>query len=490
MGVGFCLLFLLWFTSGAILMYWDYPSVSAADRLRREPPLDASRIVISPAQAYDPLQINQPPDEIRLITFDGRPAYEFFLGADQWKVYADTGQEQSEFPPDLTLRVAAAWTAQSAGTAKIEDNTEEDQWTVDGQFQDLRPMRKYSWPDGEQVYVSTVTGDVVQYTTRASRMGAYFGAIPHWLYFTPLRKHGEEWSRVVIWASGLATVTAILGIATGIWMYSPSRHFRHGGSLSSIPYTGQKRWHLILGLIFGPLACSWAFSGMLSMDPFPRLQSGNSNGTETRLAGSLRGSPIQLKAFDVKPSMEALQQAGSNLEVKELELIGFAGEPYYLATANPRQTVLIPVRGAPALEFDRAKIIEVLRNAARPAELGQVRLVTEYESYYLDRHNRLPLPVLFFQLNDEDHSMCYVDPKTARIVRSYNYHSRWNRWLYHGLHSIDLPWLYKYRPAWDIVVLLLLAGGSALSLTSLLLAWRVVSRKIGAIPSAYRIQGN
>ena len=48
------------------------------------------------------------------------------------------------------------------------------------------------------------------------------------------------------------------------------------------------------------------------------------------------------------------------------------------------------------------------------------------------------------------------------------------RWLYHGLHSLDFPWLYKYRPLWDIVVISLLLGGCALSVTSLMLAWRVL----------------
>lgn len=478
LGVGFCLLFLLWFASGTILMYWDYPGVSAADRLRREPALDGSRILLLPGEAYNRLQISEPSDQVRLGTFDGRPVYKFVSHGHQWVVYADNGQEQSEFPPQMTLRIAAAWTAQPPGNAKLEDNTEEDQWTVAGQFRALRPIRKYSWPDGEEVYVSTMTGDVVQYTTRASRMGAYFGAIPHWLYFTPLRKHDRKWSRLVVWASGLGTVTAILGITIGVWMYSPSKRFRDAGTFSSIPYTGPKRWHLILGLLFGPVACTWVFSGMLSVDPFPQLQSGSSHGADVRLAEALRVVPPRLAAFDAKPPREAIRQAGSDFEVKELELTAFAGEPFYLATAAPQQTRVIPVRGAPTAEFDRAKVIEVLRTTAQPTELTQVRLVTEYESYYLDRHDRLPLPVIFVQLNDSQHSMYYVDPKTARIVHSYNYHSRWNRWLYHGLHSIDLPWLYKHRPAWDIVVLALMLGGTSLCVTSLILAWRVLRRKV------------
>lgn len=69
-----------------------------------------------------------------------------------------------------------------------------------------------------------------------------------------------------------------------------------------------------------------------------------------------------------------------------------------------------------------------------------------------------------------------MDPKTARVVESYNAASRVNRWLYRGLHSLDFPWLCAYRPLWDVVELLLMLGGVALSVTSVILAVRVVRR--------------
>src|SRR5271155_6177766 len=80
MGVFFCLLFLSWFASGIVLMYWDYPSVSAADRLNRSPALDASRIRLSPQEAYARLQNDIPPDQVTLDTFAGRPVYRFRFG--------------------------------------------------------------------------------------------------------------------------------------------------------------------------------------------------------------------------------------------------------------------------------------------------------------------------------------------------------------------------------------------------------------------------
>jgi hypothetical protein len=53
-----------------------------------------------------------------------------------------------------------------------------------------------------------------------------------------------------------------------------------------------------------------------------------------------------------------------------------------------------------------------------------------------------------------------------------------NRWLYHGLRSLDFPWLYQRRPLWDIIMIAFMAGGTALCVTSLVLAWRVVKRNV------------
>lgn len=65
------------------------------------------------------------------------------------------------------------------------------------------------------------------------------------------------------------------------------------------------------------------------------------------------------------------------------------------------------------------------------------------------------------------------------------------RWLYHGLHSLDFPWLYNHRPLWDIVVITFMLGGTALCVTSVILAWRVVGRTLTgyqALDAAMRVE--
>src|SRR6185503_5947810 len=96
LGVVLCVVFLLWFPSGIGMMYWDYPSVSPGDRLEHSPPIDASKVVLSPAEAAAKLGEGEQPGQIRLGTFDGRPAYRFRSGRGEAIIYADTGDEQIE----------------------------------------------------------------------------------------------------------------------------------------------------------------------------------------------------------------------------------------------------------------------------------------------------------------------------------------------------------------------------------------------------------
>jgi hypothetical protein len=477
LGVALCVVFLIWFPSGIGMMYWDYPGVSSGDRLERSPALDPATVRLAPQEAYAAIGEGPLPTPIRLNSFDGRPVYRF---GNEGIVYADTGREQNDITPALMLRVAAAWTGQPAGAARVESVGDVDQWTVGGVFREA-PLWKYSWADGQQVYVSENTGEVVQYTTTASRLGAYVGAIPHWLYFTPLRRHGLEWSRVVIWSSGIGTVAALLGLVIGLWMYSPSKRYRNAGVATSIPYRGQKRWHTVFGLLFGLGAVTWAFSGLLSMDPFPSPSGGAAGGRRGAGAGAipqaLRGR-VDTAAYASKHPREALAQL-SPRRVKELEFSAFDGQPIYLATLAGGGTYIVPMNGEPHDSFDPQQIITLVTKTTGRGGLADIRVLDQYDAYYLDRHRERPLPVVLARLNDAADTRFYINPKTARVVGTYSSRSWVNRWLYHGLHSLDFPWLYNYRPLWDIVVITFMLGGTALCVTSLILAWRVVGRKIG-----------
>ncbi|HXH25317.1 MAG TPA: PepSY domain-containing protein, partial [Vicinamibacterales bacterium] len=254
---------------------------------------------------------------------------------------------------------------------------------------------------------------------------------------------------------------------------------RHDGAPTSIPYRGQKRWHMVLGLVFGLGAVTWAFSGMLSMDPFPSRTGGAGRPPGPSIDQALRGR-VDMAAFAARHPREALQQL-AGLQVKELELTSFDGEPVYLATLAGGRTRIVPVRGEPRDEFDHERIVEVVKAAAPDPQAVEARVIHEYDWYYLDRHGRRPLPVILVLMNDSERARYYIDPRTGRIAGSYSSRNWVNRWLYTGLHSLNFPFLYKHRPLWDIVVITFMLGGTALCVTSLVLAWRVLEKKAAAL---------
>src|SRR3954469_891430 len=66
----------------------------------------------------------------------------------------------------------------------------------------------------------------------------------------------------------------------------------------------------------------------------------------------------------------------------------------------------------------------------------------------------------------------YVDAVRGTALRKEERLTRLNRWLYHGLHSFDFPFLYSRRPLWDVVVITLSAGGLVLSIATIVPALR------------------
>src|SRR5688572_11410941 len=444
------------------MMYWTFPAVTADDRIERLPILEPERITVSAEKAAAALGREDSPGQIRLTSFDGRPAYRFGggrggggRGGGWMMVYADDGSLADSVDEGIVDRTAAAWARRPPGEAKKESVEEVDQWTVGGGLRNLHPLYKYSFTDGQQVYINGNTAEVVQYTTTSSRFWAYLGAIPHWMYFTPLRKHQPQWFKFVVWSSLIGTITALIGVVVAVWMLSPKKRYRYAGAPTSIPYRGWKRWHTIIGLIFGVVTATWAFSGLLSMGPFPITDrpteltvptppapeggrggpGGRGGGRGPNLAGALRGRGAGgIAGFAEKDPATALASV-RDFRAKELEFTSFAGQAVYLATSGQRETRVVPVRGEPKASFGVEEVTSIVRNAAGK-DLAELRLMDTYDAYYLDRRRQSPLPVIYARMNDPVGTRYYIDPKTARVVGQYSKRNWVSRWLYRGLHSL------------------------------------------------------
>ena len=469
MGVCLCIPFLVWFLSGMVLMYCEYPTISEQSRLKHLKPLEKDMLRISPETAAERVGV-QEPTEVRLSSILSRPVYRIRSANRIAVVYADSGEVFHGFQEWQARQVGAAWVHLRPADARLETRQiqNDDQWTVQQHYRIYRPLWKFSWPDGEVTYVSDVSGEVVQYTTRSSRLGAYLGAIPHWIYITQLRRKTAAWSRLVVVISGAGTAATFLGLIVGLWIYSPMKRYIFRGSPSHIPYSGQMRWHVILGLTFGLVTFTWIMSGMFSMDPIRWRE----NMVEAKIERDLLGANWTGSDFyGVNSALSELQQ---HLQLHELVMTYLAGKPTYVALESPSETALLWGIGPVQTWLDQQTLTSIVAQAAQPYSITESRLVTQYEPYYSDRANELRLPALFLQLNDPQRSILYLDVYSGRVARSYGRWERLNHWLYQGLHDFEVPWLYRHRPLWDIIVIFCLSGGIWLSITGIILAARRV----------------
>jgi len=105
-------------------------------------------------------------------------------------------------------------------------------------------------------------------------------------------------------------------------------------------------------------------------------------------------------------------------------------------------------------------------------------LLNDYDSYYYSFDRQAPLPVVRIKFDDPDSTWLYIDPRMSRLVGRAHRRERLQRWIYHGLHSLDFSFLYYSRPAWDIVMVGLCLGGVTLSSIGVLIAWKRVARAV------------
>jgi len=487
LGIAGCLLFLAWFLSGIVMMYARLPAVGIAERLAMLPSLDLTTASISPSDAIEKHGLR--PDLLKIGTMGQRPVYRFASGPVWTTIYADTGAKLTGLTVEDALRLTQALTAGKHGELRHEGRmVDSDQWTLGAAVRAQMPMHRISLGDEERtiVYLSERTGDFAMKTTAVSRRWGYWGAVIHYLYFTPFRRHAEFWSSSVIGLSFLGCLACATGIGAGIWRFSLNARFRRHGKTSRSPYSGFMLWHHYAGLAFGLTTFTWILSGGLSLNPF-NWQSGTAPAKGQRDA--FTGGPTKWRALSLdglRAGLHALRR--DHFVPKELEVVQFNERPYlsaYRPSALSEQA-LIAITGskaATAAAFDKEEILQVARRAMPGASLTNSTLLRKYDSYYYDRTSSRPLPVWRFQYSDDAQTWLYFDPARGQVIQKHDRRTRLNRWLYKGLHSLDFPFLIDKRPLWDAVVIGLSLGGILLALTSLVPAWyrlRRLARRFSA----------
>jgi hypothetical protein len=498
LGIAGGVLFVTWFASGIVMMYARMPELTAEERRARLSPIDlsAARITIADAarnaaacgaaasapsarQRASPeperRRDGTPCERVRISMLGDRLVYRVQRRGEPITIFADTGEPLRELTEDQAIDLARRFAPEHASTLRYDALLiDPDQWTLIGDARRSMPLHRVALGDPEDtdIYISGKTGEVVMKTTASGRRWGYLGAVLHWLYFTPLRRHGPLWTQVIIWSSLAGCVLCLSGLVWGVVRYSPSARYRLKREHSHTPYAGLMRWHHYAGLLVGLATFTWIFSGLLSMDPWD-WHPGTAPTRQQREA--VTGGPLRLDALSTsvvqgvaQPFSTAVALAEAVRAAKEIDVAQFRGEPFLVTHDAP-------------VRFDRESMLAAARAAMPDVGVADVAWLDDYDAYYYDRDRALPLPVLRVRYADPQRTWLYLDPRRGAIVRKEERLTRVNRWLYHGLHSLDFPFLYHRRPLWDVVVIALSLGGIVLSATTLVQAVHRLRRHVRRI---------
>jgi hypothetical protein len=487
LGIPLSFLFVLWFASGIVMMYTGgMPELSRAERLERLPALRLEQVRLSAAEAAAKAGAG---GAVTLTTVLGRPAYRIGEAPFLATVFADDGTLLEPLDDETARGVAAEF----GGTPlervrRLGTVADADQWTL--LLRHELPLEKYAADDGAgtELYVSRETAAVVLATTRASRALAWAGAIPHWFYVTPLRINQPLWYWSVVATALLGCALAVLGLVLAVVQFRRTRPF---DLAASIRYTGWMRWHYILGALVGVFTLTWAFSGMLSMEPLDWTAT-----EELPLdREAFLGTPLDLNEFAALDAA-AWARLGGGRALKEIELASILGAPHYLAhvagerpPASPPPLVIdartIAPRGQP---FAPKALLAALAAQLPSTRVTEHAVLEEYDDYYYARGRAAPLPALRVKLDDPASTWLYFDLQTGALLGEATFRRRVERWIYHGLHSLDFAFWYDRRPLWDIGVIALSVAALVMCSIGLVLgvrrARRDVARLLRRRPSA------
>ncbi|WP_212001882.1 PepSY domain-containing protein [Chitinophaga sp. HK235] len=479
LGFVLSLMFVVWFLSGFVMMYAGYPTMKPDQRLKQLPPVNMEACHLTPQQVLNVAGITDSIVTIRMGMLLARPVYRIVTQQKRHiAIFADNGAVIDKIDVASGSRLARAFVHDASRPQAVDTLWQIDQWMAAYRYQGYLPevyRFKMNDPAATYVYVSFHTGEVVQMVNARQRFWAWLGPIPHWIYPTILIRNRPVWSQVVIWVSLIGAVMCLTGIIMGIVRYKR----KNKQPLVFSPY--QKKWfryHHYTGFVFGIFVFTWILSGWFSMSP---VAFGPGPGKQLAERDLLSGGPLNVPAFTLSPR-QAVSIFSSFLIVKEIQLIQLDGKPYYLAYQDAQHTRLLAAdqeRSIPFEYFPDSLFIGKVRAFQPAQQIKESVVLNHYDDYYYSRTFEKRLPVLRVKVDNSEQTWYYFDLKTGQLALRHEKGSRLERWLYHGLHSLDFSFLVYRRPLWDIVVWVLMLGGTAVSITGLVLTWKWLRRKAG-----------
>lgn len=472
LGTILSILFLMWFVSGLVLVYHYFPYIYDKDLLAHAQPMDTTALrpmadILSGARMHrDSIAsaVLQRQADIYMVKLTDCNGREELLDA-------QTGQGLPRFSDRQLRQTASAW--HDGDITLLDSLNSIDLWLIYAYPHKEWPVLKYgfSGTDKAEIYLSSRTGNVVQYTTGESRFWAWVGAIPHWIYITWLRENGSAlWCDVVAWVSGIGIFAVLSGLYVGIKSTVTARRHRKGLTPYGKPLF---RWHHILGLVFGLFALTYVFSGFMSVRHVPQwmVPVTEKRDVQTDIKGS---AAISLDDFTAD-YRDILARTGA----KRLTWTLVGRKPVYrLEGCADGSTLLVDAQSGAPFTIDRETCRDIVAKAFGKQAACEVTWQTEYDKYYINfrEERRPPLPVWKIAVNDADRSVYYLNP-TDGTARYYNSNTRLRSITYGVLHCFNSHYFTKHPTLRITVIWVLMIGGAALSLTGIVMGIRRIRRR-------------
>lgn len=422
---------LLWFLSGVVLLWVPYPSLSEGEWFSMAGALSTRECCVSFTSLVQKLERPDGIESLRLRMVGDRPVVVAqSLNGSLAAVSADRDDVLAPFTQEEIERIVQPFAA-----GRVIDEVElinHDVWTVHQRFDPYRPLWKVqlSGEHGPVLYVSSVTGDVVQDTTAEERRWNLVGAVIHWWYWSSLRRHWAWWDQLVWWLSGIGTVMVGAGGLILVWEWT-----KHGWSGLFI---GGWRVHRVLGVIAGIAACCWMASGWLSMDHGRWFSDGKVNAEDRE---RFMGGRLTVRDVEAVPDFSTMMVTGT---VKEIRLTKLAGIVHVIARMSP---VTQAVLTAPSQDEALSDAVsdEVVTAAARSL-LGDGVLTISKRGGNASRSCFEDGDTAFLQVETGDHESrgVLVDGRIGAAMEGLDSSRRLYHQLFDSLHRWDVSWLSRH----------------------------------------------
>ena len=480
LGIAMCLLIAMWFASGMVMMYVGFPELTQDEYYAGLEPLAAKRINRSPEEILAGTSADTAIEQLLLTSSGKRPVYLLKQQAVAWQgLYADSGEPITELTAETAVAAAVNfYQTQHPGQTETGEYLQQlhmDQWSVSNGLNPYRPLHKIAVNDdaGTELYVSSLTGQVIRDTHRSERIWNWLGSNLHWIYPVQLRKHRSLWENVIIFLALLGLVSVSTGAIIGFMHLRLTRRYPNG---SYSPYHGMLKYHHVIGLMALIFLSTFFFSGLMSIGPWGIFDSNSSFSEQRQRYQHKEGFLNSAPAYSKPEAIRQLIQQNKEFPVKQIAWHWIAGKSHVSLHASSHEVryLLDPGDKESLQQRIDSRIGRLIPNS----NIVSQQQLSSYDLYYYSHHNRhRPLPVLRIKFDDPEATWFHIDLASGRVLNRLTDRRRLERWIYNGLHSFDFTLLINNRPVWDLWMIFLCGVGLFFAVTSMVISVRYLRRK-------------